>query len=73
MGLYERAQANAFLEKRKTVTLDDLRDVISSVVAHRIELKPSVKYMKSEQNFVEEQFKQFEQEYADKLEEGDVP
>jgi len=29
--------------------------------------------MKSEQNFVEEQFKQFEQEYADKLEEGDVP
>ena len=73
MGLYERAQANAFLEKRKAVTLEDLRDVISSVVAHRIELKPSVKYMKSEQNFVEEQFKQFEQEYADKLEEGDVP
>lgn len=73
IGLYERAQANAFLEKRKVVTLDDLRDVISSVISHRIELKPSVKYMKSEQNFVEEQFKQFEQEYADKLEEGDVP
>jgi len=72
IGLYERAQANALLNKRKQVILDDIKDVITSVIAHRIELKPSVKYIQSEHDFIEEQFKSFEQEHSEKLE-GDVP
>lgn len=73
LGLYERAQANAYLNKRKKVTLDDLKDAVVSVISHRIELKPSIKYLQSEETFVQNQFKSFEQEHAEKLEEGEVP
>jgi len=73
LGLYERAQAHAYLNKRQKVTMDDLREAVISVISHRIELKPSVKYLQSEQDFLQEQFKSFEQEYGEKLEEGEVP
>ena len=59
IGLYERAQANAYLNKRKSVVLDDIKEAVLSVMAHRIELKPSVKYLQNANEFVEQEFKKF--------------
>lgn len=55
IGMYERAQANAFINKRD-VTMDDITDAAVSVLAHRIELKPSIKYLRSPQEFVKDEF-----------------
>ena len=52
MGLFERAQANAFLAGRKKVTPDDIAEAVISVLSHRIELKPSVKYIQSVEEFL---------------------
>ena len=62
IGLYERAQSNAFLAGRNKVTAIDLQGAIISVVAHRIKLKPSVSYLKSELDFVKEQMERFLQD-----------
>ena len=59
LGIYERAQANAFLAKRKNVTSEDLAEALISVLAHRIELKPSVKYLQTNEEFIKEQFDAF--------------
>ncbi len=58
IGLYERAQANALLAKRKTVEIEDVRDAIVSVLAHRIELKPSARYTETAKEFLEEEIKE---------------
>ena len=59
IGLYERAQSNAFINGRKKVSLQDVQDVIVSVLSHRISLKPSVKFLKSAEDFVREEFEKF--------------
>jgi len=59
LGLYERAQANAFINGRKKVEFDDVSRAIRSVLIHRIRLKPSVKYLMDKKSFVVEQFAQF--------------
>jgi magnesium chelatase subunit I len=59
IGLYERAQSNALLEGRSEVTQKDIGRAIDSVVAHRIELKPSVKYLKKPEEFVKQEFEKF--------------
>jgi len=59
LGIYERAQANAFLAKRKNVTVEDMTEALISVLAHRIELKPSVKYLQTNEEFIKEQFDAF--------------
>ncbi len=59
LGVYERSQANAFLAKRKEVTSKDVADALISVIGHRLELKPSAKYLQTTDQFVAEQFKQF--------------
>ncbi len=56
MGIYERASANALIMGRDTVTLQDISETFSSVLAHRIELKPALKYAKSPEEFVKEEF-----------------
>ncbi|MCH8067072.1 MAG: MoxR family ATPase [Nanoarchaeota archaeon] len=56
LGLYERSQSNALLNKRKNVTFDDIKDVFISVLAHRIRLKPSIKYLQSPETYIKEQF-----------------
>ncbi|MBN2420830.1 AAA family ATPase [Candidatus Woesearchaeota archaeon] len=66
IGLYERSQANAFLSNRSKVNPKDLQDAIVSVVAHRIKLKPSVKYLTSETEFVREQMEKFLEEQEKK-------
>jgi len=59
MGLFERAQANAFLSGRKKVSADDVAEAVISVLSHRIELKPSVKYLQSVEEFLASLFNTF--------------
>jgi MoxR-like ATPase len=59
LGLYERAQSNALLNKRKKVEMKDIEDAIVSVISHRIKLKPSIQYLKSPEDFVREDLKKF--------------
>jgi magnesium chelatase subunit I len=59
LGLYERAQANALLAGRKKVEFSDIKSAIISVIAHRIRLKPSVKYLKEPQEYIAKEFEEF--------------
>ncbi|MBI4145173.1 AAA family ATPase [Candidatus Woesearchaeota archaeon] len=70
IGIYERGQANAFLAKRKTVTSQDVADALISVISHRIELKPSAKYLQTTEEFVKDQFKQFLRDHPEFEEHG---
>lgn len=72
LGLYERAQANAFLANRKKVTAEDISDAVVSVLNHRIELKPSVRYLQSNEEFIKKELRQFAEEHEE-FEKGDVP
>jgi magnesium chelatase subunit I len=56
LGLYERSQSNALLNGRKEVQFQDIKDVIVSVLSHRIRLKPSVRYLENVENFLKEKF-----------------
>jgi len=72
LGLYERAQANAVLHGRNKVEFEDIQNVIVSVLAHRIRLKPSVKYLQSSEDFIKEAFKKdFKQALTKELRERD--
>ena len=70
LGLYERAQANAILSKRKTVTQEDIDEAVTSVISHRIQLKPSVRYLQTPEQFVQNQYKAFAAEEADRQDRG---
>src|SRR3989344_4746777 len=67
IGLYERAQSNALIDNRKKVEMKDVEKALMSVVAHRIRLKPSVKYLMKPEEFVRKELKQYIEES------GDVP
>lgn len=73
LGLYERAQSNALLKKRKKVEFEDIEDAINSVLSHRIRLKPSVKYLQTATEFIIEEFKRFMQSNEGKKNQSDVP
>ncbi|HLG24740.1 MAG TPA: ATP-binding protein [Candidatus Nanoarchaeia archaeon] len=57
IGLYERAQSNALIKGKKSADFDDVKDVLLSVLSHRIRLKPSARYLESAENYIMEQFK----------------
>ncbi len=59
LGLYERAQANAYLHGKKEVDLHDIMDAFYSVIAHRIRLKPSVRYLMDPKEFLKKEFLRF--------------
>lgn len=59
LGLYERAQGNAVLAGRECVTMEDLLLAIPSVLAYRMTLKPSVKFLTTPESFVSEEFRKF--------------
>jgi Mg-chelatase subunit ChlI len=59
IGIYERAQAFAFLSGHKTVTLDDIKQIMLSVLSHRIKLKPSIKYLETPEKYLEQEFNKF--------------
>jgi len=69
LGLYERAQANAMLRKSKSVSADDIANAVVSVLSHRIELKPSVKYIQTTEEFLSKEYAQFVQQHEE-LERG---
>jgi MoxR-like ATPase len=69
LGLYERAQANAMLRKSKSVSADDIASAVVSVLSHRIELKPSVKYLQTTEEFLSKEYAQFVQQHEE-LERG---
>jgi magnesium chelatase subunit I len=73
IGLYERSQTLAQLNNRKQVHALDIFEALTSVLAHRIKLKPSLAYLKSPTNFLQEEFKQFCEANDLSLREGDVP
>ncbi len=56
LGLYERSQSNALLRGRKTVSLEDVKGAVISVLAHRIRLKPSIKYLQTPEDYIRMQF-----------------
>jgi Mg-chelatase subunit ChlI len=63
LGLYERAQTNALINSRNKVTIKDIQDVYVSVLAHRIKLKPSVAYSKTNKEFLRETFDVLAEDY----------
>jgi len=81
IGVFERASANAIIRKNEEVTLRDVKDTFQSVLAHRIELKPSLKYLITPEDFVKEEFEKLAKahqippaEYEDEEDEvGDEP
>ena len=56
IGLYERSQSNALLRGRKNVQFEDIKDVLISVLSHRIRLKASVRYLENVEDYLREQF-----------------
>lgn len=74
IGLYERAQSNAYLSKRKKVTFEDIRESIISVISHRISLKPSIKYLESPVEYISREFGRFVSREAKQIKkEGEGP
>ncbi len=59
LGLYERAQSNALARGHRQVQEDDLRDAIISVLAHRIGLKPSARYVLGPEELIREELEDF--------------
>lgn len=59
MGLIERASANAALRGKKEADFKDLYDATVSVISHRVKLKPSLAFLQSESQFIEEQLRNF--------------
>ncbi|MBI4451058.1 ATP-binding protein [Candidatus Woesearchaeota archaeon] len=59
IGLYERSQANALLRKAKEVEVQDVIGSVISVLSHRIELKPSIKYLQSTETFLQKKIEEF--------------
>ena len=58
LGLYERSQSNAVLSGRKNVEFNDIKEVVASVLSHRIRLKPSVRYLETVEDYLKEKFKE---------------
>ncbi len=67
LGLYERSQSNAQVHGRNIVTVKDVKDVLISVLGHRISLKPSIKYLQTPNNFLLEKFANVEEEMGGSL------
>jgi len=59
LGIYERAQAVAYLSQDKIVTSEHVKEVMLSVLTHRIKLKPSIKYLETPEKYLEEEFSKF--------------
>lgn len=71
LGLYERAQSNAFMKNKKQVDISDIMDAFYSVIAHRIRLKPSVRYLINPKEFIKKEFQKLQEQSGDK--ESDLP
>jgi len=59
IGLYERTLANTYLRGAKQANMADVKDAVLSVLAHRIELKPSLKYVEKPKDYMAKQFDKY--------------
>ena len=73
LGLYERSQAIAQLNGHKAVRPLDIMEALTSVIAHRIKLKPSIAYLKDPVQFLQDEFKEFCEEQSISLDSADSP
>ncbi len=73
IGLYERGQTQAMLKGKQTVSWEDVREVMASVLSHRIKLKPSIEYLQTPQDFLKKELKDFSNEQGSPKEGGDAP
>ncbi len=75
IGLYERSQTNAILKKKKQVSWQDVQEVLTSVLSHRIRLKPSAQYLQTPEELIQEKLREFisQQGLENSDEDGDVP
>jgi len=75
IGLYERTASTAYLRNKKVADMHDLNSILVSVLAHRIELKPSLKYLQTPQDFISDQFMQYAkaEQLAIAIEEEQMP
>jgi len=64
LGIIDRAQATALVRGGKRVTPDDVREVVVSVLSHRISLKPSVKYLEDVEEVVRDKFAEFATDHS---------
>ena len=73
LGLYERAQANALIGNRTEVNFDDIKEAVSSVLSHRIRLKPSIKYLQSPKDYIKQKFQKtiVEEKWEEELKKSD--
>jgi len=62
LGLYDRAQTHAMIEGNNKVTFADLSAIVISVLAHRIGLKASVKYLQTPEDYIRKEFRAFTRE-----------
>jgi len=69
IGLYERAQSNAFLDGRKVVTFNDVAEAVVSVISHRVRMVPSARYLQNPTEYVKEEFKRFTSDYDEHIRE----
>ncbi|MDK2908137.1 MAG: magnesium chelatase subunit [Candidatus Woesearchaeota archaeon] len=67
IALYNRAQANAVIKNKKEVDIDDVREAIESVLAHRISLKPSVEFNTSREEFLKKNADYFFEKLKERL------
>lgn len=70
IGLAERASANAKIAGSDTVRLVDINAAVTSVLAHRLVLKPSMRYLTTSQEYLSEQFGKFVEREG--IQEGDA-
>jgi len=72
LGLYERSQANALINKRKEVNFEDIKEAIISVLSHRMRLKPSIKYLQSPKDYIKDKFEKniVEEKWEEELKKG---
>ncbi len=73
IGLYERSQAIAQLNNHTQVKPLDIMETLTSVIAHRIKLKPSVAYLKKPLDFLRDEFNQYCEEKGFSLTSEEVP
>jgi len=59
LGLYERSQAIAVLNKHQEVRPLDIMEAMTSVLGHRVKLKPALAYTTTAEKYLEEEFNNY--------------
>jgi Mg-chelatase subunit ChlI len=66
IGIVDRSQAVALLRGNREVTVEDILAVLNSVLAHRISLKPSMRYLEQPEHYALKQFQTFVRDHMDR-------